>query len=219
LVKAADCESNLKESKHPRFRALPIHLSIARKNLKNLTGATCVPLGCGAIQGTAKIIVKFEGCSGNSIIDSAEERSLIIEHSAEPAESIRSAPLEEITLTTIDTYCREQNVSRVDLVKVDAEGHDCDVIRGAQTMLKNGAIGMLQFEYNWKWIGARSFLRDVFIAIEGTTYSLGKITPKGIEFYERWTPALEVFRGDNFLICDPEWRKAFRAIDPVWLCP
>jgi FkbM family methyltransferase len=35
-----------------------------------------------------------------------------------------------IALTTIDDYCSEHNISRVDVLKVDAEGGDLDVIKG-----------------------------------------------------------------------------------------
>ena len=36
------------------------------------------------------------------------------------------------------------------------------MIAGASEMLDKGAIRILQFEYNHRWMGTRNYLRDVF---------------------------------------------------------
>ncbi len=35
-------------------------------------------------------------------------------------------------------------------------------LKGADTMLQQGKIDVVQFEYNYTWIRARNFLRDIF---------------------------------------------------------
>jgi len=35
-------------------------------------------------------------------------------------------------------------------------------------------------------------------------YRLGKLTPKGVEFYPRWDPDLETFVEGNYVACLPE---------------
>jgi hypothetical protein len=79
-------------------------------------------------------------------------------------------------------------------------------------MLKRQAIGVLQFEYNHRWIGGRWFLRDAFDLLLPLGYALGKITPRGIEFYDRWHYELETFREANYLACTPSHVPTFPSI-------
>ena len=88
------------------------------------------------------------------------------------------------------------------------------MLRGATEMLSRGDIGIAQFEYNWRWVFSRTYLRDAFELIANLPrYSLGKVTPKGIEFYDRWHHELETFREANFVLVRDDWRPAFPSIE------
>ncbi len=76
-------------------------------------------------------------------------------------------------------------------------------------MLANHAIRALQFEYNHRWIHAKHFLKEVFDLLSPLGYEIGKITPRGIEFYSEWTAELESFREGNYLAALPEARPLF----------
>jgi FkbM family methyltransferase len=112
--------------------------------------------------------------------------------------------VEVVPVTTVDAYCAEQRIERIDLLKVDTEGHDLAVLRGAQRLLRNGQVGLVQFEYNHCWITARVFLRDAFEFFSQFGYCVGKVTPYGFEFYPGWDPELETFREANYLACRAE---------------
>jgi FkbM family methyltransferase len=114
---------------------------------------------------------------------------------------------ERIELTSIDHYCQEQGIDAITLAKVDAEGHDLQVLHGAARMLGEKRIGMIQFEYNHRWITARAFLKDAFELLQGHGYAVGKVTPQGIEFYRGWDWELETFWEANFLGCLPDWQE------------
>ena len=107
---------------------------------------------------------------------------------------------EWVERTTIDAFLEASTVKEIDLVKVDTEGHDFAVIRGAVNSLKAGKIGVLQFEYNWRWMGQRAFLRDVFNFIGDMNYNFGRVTPAGVELHKQWCPALETLVEDNYVI-------------------
>ena len=111
---------------------------------------SAVHQGCSSAPGKAVLNVYAAGSYNNSIT---------------PLNS-GAASQEEVELTSIDEYCRLNDIRHVDLVKVDAEGHDFEVMAGARRMLQNRAIGVFQFEYNQTWIGARRYLRDVFVLLE-----------------------------------------------------
>lgn len=121
----------------------------------------------------------------------------------------------EIQTQTLDGYCKEAGLERVHFVKVDTEGHDLEVIYGAKEMLERQAIDAIQFEYNYRWINARHYLRDAFEWFLPLGYQLGKVTPRGIEFYPRWDFELERFVEANFLAVKASEATAYSTI-PWW---
>jgi FkbM family methyltransferase len=111
---------------------------------------------------------------------------------------------ETVVTTTLDSYAERSGIARFALVKVDAEGHDLAVLRGARALLAERRIRVAQFEYNHRWVFARFFLRDAFELLLEFGYRVGKLTPRGVEFYPGWDPDLETFAEGNYLACDPE---------------
>jgi hypothetical protein len=113
----------------------------------------------------------------------------------------------------LDSFARAVPIPEIDLVKVDAEGADMDILEGAQHTLKAQRIGLLQFEYNHRWLGGRRFLKDAFDLVLGCGYRLGKLTSVGWEEYTRWHPVLENYRESNFLAIGPEWAGVLPRLD------
>jgi FkbM family methyltransferase len=54
---------------------------------------------------------------------------------------------EEVEATTLDAYCAAGNISRIDLLKIDVEGAELQVLRGAEGMLAAKRIGCVAFEF------------------------------------------------------------------------
>jgi FkbM family methyltransferase len=113
------------------------------------------------------------------------------------------APVEQsssiVETETLDRYCAANGIDHLHFVKVDTEGHDLEVLYGGRAMFARGAVDVAQFEYNHRWIDARHFLRDAFEYFAPLAYHVGKITPRGVEFYDAWDPELETFREGNYL--------------------
>lgn len=49
-------------------------------------------------------------------------------------------------VTTIDTFLNENKVEHIDVLKIDVEGFELEVIRGAQHALRDGKVKIVQFE-------------------------------------------------------------------------
>lgn len=156
-------------------------------------------VGLSDSPGEAQLTIVHEGAGSNSIVPFADRTS--------------EAVTEAIRLSTVDAFCAEYLISRVTLLKIDAEGHDLAVIRGAGGLLSRQAIGLIQFEYNARWVFARNFLLDAFEFLTGSGYSLGKVTPRGIESYGHWHPELETFREANYLAYTPAWAPRLPRFD------
>jgi len=113
------------------------------------------------------------------------------------------ATTEEVATTTLDSYAEHAELDHITLLKIDTEGHDLAVLRGARKLIANHRISVAQFEYNHRWIYARSYLRDSFELLEPHGYRLGKLTPNGVEFYPTWDADLETFVEGNYVACLP----------------
>lgn len=168
--------------------------------LDNLDGAirigTVLPVRAGMSdqEGHSMISVFGPGCGTNALCPDPQKTE---------------APTEEVFLWTIDSYCEKHGIRTLSFAKIDTEGHDLFVIRGAKKMLDRQAIGLVQFEYNHRWIWSRVYLRDAFDVANASSYAIGKITPVGIEFYDHWCPELETFVEGNYLMCRPDLMKHF----------
>lgn len=108
------------------------------------------------------------------------------------------------------------------LVKVDTEGNDFNVICGARRLLEEKRIGILQFEYNWRWIDFGHTLHSVYRFAEGLDYAIGALTQDGIELHGAWHPELDRFTETNYVLVRrdlvarlPHTRVAFDAANTL----
>jgi FkbM family methyltransferase len=119
---------------------------------------------------------------------------------------------EQVATMTVDLYAANLGIDQIALVKIDTEGHDLAVLRGAHGMLAQRHIAVVQFEYNSRWVDARTFLRDAFEFLSPMGYCVGKLTPRGVEFYAHWDPELETFVEGNYVACTPEAARKLPTI-------
>lgn len=140
--------------------------------------------------GEGHLLIVHEGAGSNSVVPFTDNQRA-------------SGETEPISLSTVDEFCAGHDIDRIRLLKVDAEGHDLAVMRGAERMLGRQAVDLVQFEYNLRWIDARVFLVDAFQLLQGHGYRIGKVTPRGVEVYEQWHPELEKFVEGNYLAFVP----------------
>lgn len=106
-------------------------------------------------------------------------------------------PSIRVQTRTLDDVCSEMGIAHVDLFKIDVEGHELRVLKGARRMLADGAVDAVQFEFGGACVDSRTFLRD-FYRLLGDAYQIHRVTPRGIypvEYSERD----EVFVSSNFL--------------------
>lgn len=54
--------------------------------------------------------------------------------------------VETVRAVTGDTFCGEHNIGTIDFLKIDAEGHDLDVVLGFRDMLLGGKVKFVQVE-------------------------------------------------------------------------
>lgn len=101
---------------------------------------------------------------------------------------------EPVSVTTLDEFCASQGLERVDLLKIDTEGTELDVLRGASRLIANRAIEVIQFEFGYGNVATRTFMRD-FYELLGPTHAFYRVAPRGMIALGPYDLALEVFVG------------------------
>ncbi len=104
----------------------------------------------------------------------------------------------EVPTTTIDTYCAEHGIPHIDFLKVDVEGFEFSVLRGAEGMLVRNAIDYVQFEFSGATIESRTFLRDFLELFRKYGYDLYRIKATSVELVE-YRPDKERFTLTNYI--------------------
>ncbi len=115
-----------------------------------------------------------------------------------PGHEPSSEPI-SVKLSTLGVYCRNNNIDMIDLLKVDAEGHDYAILQGGRDLIEAGRIRRIQFEYGPYNIYAHVLLRDFFMFFEGLPYTLYQLMPKGILKVPTYDLRLENFVYKNFV--------------------
>jgi FkbM family methyltransferase len=99
---------------------------------------------------------------------------------------------------TIDGFCEREGIAKIDFLKIDVEGHELDVLRGAQEALRAGRIRIIQWEFGGCAIDARVFFRD-FWDLLSDRYVISRIVRDGIAPVDSYSEYWEIFRGSNYL--------------------
>jgi FkbM family methyltransferase len=121
---------------------------------------------------------------------------------------VRFDSSETVTTTTLDAYCVEHGIPRIDLLKLDIEGHELDALNGAAELFRRHAIGMVMFEFGGCNIDTRTFFRDFWHFFGDAGMQLYRITPGGyLDLLSRYAESLEQFRTTNFLAVAPAARR------------
>jgi FkbM family methyltransferase len=106
-----------------------------------------------------------------------------------------------VDVTTLDLEFQSSGV--IDYVKIDAEGHDLNVLRGAHELLSSHAIRFLQFEYHVTWIPAGATLRYAINLLAGHGYRVFLLKGKALHELSYDTYG-EYFSYSNYFAVRPE---------------
>jgi FkbM family methyltransferase len=119
-----------------------------------------------------------------------------------PDAGLAFAPV-TVQVRTIDAICSELGIDRVDLLKVDTEGYDFRVLRGASRMISEQRVMTIQFEYGAGWARCGSTLLQCIEWLSERNYKTFLLTPEGHKpfDYARWG---EFLGYSNFVALSPQ---------------
>ena len=102
---------------------------------------------------------------------------------------------EEVVTDTIDNFCQKQNISKIDLLKLDVEGHELACLKGAHRMLPK--IKNIQFEMSSRSRDAGTYFKDIFDYL--ADYRIYRILKDGLFEIESPDKLSELLFTTNYL--------------------
>jgi FkbM family methyltransferase len=96
--------------------------------------ARCFQIALSSTKGTGSMVLQ-----GQSVM------SFLLD-SSKMQEVTSAADLETVEVETLDNFCRTNNIPRISFLKVDTEGADLEVLRGAETLLNEHRIDLVEVE-------------------------------------------------------------------------
>ena len=138
-------ESILEEFPSSRLFAFePFHecFNILKGKFRNLPNVTVENLALGE-EVTRKTLNVFNGNRMNSLLslDPSPENMM--------RDNFHEVSKREIIVSTLDSYCQSKGVNGIDILKVDTQGYDLNVLRGAQNLFANRNIRSILLEVNF----------------------------------------------------------------------
>ncbi len=156
------------------------------EHFKEKTNIHAVQLGLGKENGRIELYSNHDGSTIASLypIYNLDQQTTLVHK-------------ETIHIRTIDSYCAENSVPRIDFLKIDVEGAELDVLLGAETMLREGRIHFVQFEFGPNNITSKTYIKDFFRVLKG--FSIYRIVQDGLRPMPVYNEEMEIPLVSNFL--------------------
>lgn len=84
----------------------------------------------------------------------------------------------EVLISTLDAVLEQYAIDHVHLVKIDTEGHELEVLKGASQTIASGKVDLFQIEFNEMNVVSKVFFRDIAALLPD--YMPYRLLPKGV---------------------------------------
>lgn len=85
----------------------------------------------------------------------------------------------DVQSNTLDELAKQLNISKIDFLKIDVEGNELSVLKGAKSLLSEEAIDFIQIEFGHASRAAHIYLHDIVHFVNEYDYTIFVIKPTG----------------------------------------
>lgn len=104
----------------------------------------------------------------------------------------------EVNLQTLDEFVNKYDIGLIDLLKIDTEGNELAVLRGANEALRRGIIKAIHFEFNEMNVISRCYFKDFWDIL--TDYNIYRLLPNGMLRIKKYSPLYcEIYAYQNIV--------------------
>lgn len=106
--------------------------------------------------------------------------------------------VETVPVVRLEDYWKSQlGCRKIDVVKIDVEGHELPVLKGFGSALN--AASVIQFEFGGTQIDTRYYFKDYYQLLDRAGFKVFRISPLGLETIDRYKESDENFLTANYL--------------------
>jgi FkbM family methyltransferase len=129
-----------------------------KTTVSNDNNINCYAIAFGSTPGYCTIYLTPTSLTNSLIPSVAAEYLPINNHNVEIDPNIIHS--ENIMVQTVDNFVLENHIERIDLLKIDTEGFDLEVLKGASHILSAGRIAFVLAEIGFNPVDKRHILFD-----------------------------------------------------------
>jgi FkbM family methyltransferase len=104
---------------------------------------------------------------------------------------------EKVSFTSLDFFCQKHRIDKIFYLKIDVEGAEIDVLKGALNLINSKKVKYVQFEIGPNNITSKIYFRDFFELLKG--YTIYRIVKNGLRIIDQYRDYLEIPLTSNFL--------------------
>jgi FkbM family methyltransferase len=173
------------------------HRACARMN--EHTNVAVINAACGKTAGRMTLY-DYEGSEGTGHASLHPGVIELIHH--------HKSTQQEVDVVKLDGFADKYDIKYIDLLKVDTEGHESQVLAGAQRLIVENRVGAVHFEFNEMNIVSRSFCKDFVDLLPGFRFYRmlrDGLAPMG-EYIPLWW---ELFAFQNIVALAPQTKLEY----------
>jgi FkbM family methyltransferase len=169
------------------FEPSPLAIPILTKSVEGKRNVHVHPFGLGETEAVRVLYATHPGGTGSSL-----------DRKDFPGSRWFYDKTEKVRIRTLDDLSAELGLKRIDLLKIDTEGHELSVLRGAEKMIREGRVSRIQFEFGEGSVAARTFWLDFFLLLS-PRYRLFRLLRDGLRPIDDYRLHQEVFVTTNYV--------------------
>lgn len=120
----------------------------------------------------------------------------------------------DIPVLSLDSYCAAAGLPLINFLKIDVEGHELAVLRGARRLLSRRMVDFIQLEYGGTYKDAGTRLAEVFDELGRHGYLMFELRGDELIHHPSFQPALENFQYALYLAVSPRLRRHLLGGEP-----
>jgi len=156
-------------------------------NIKGVHKLKIFNLGFGEKKGTATLFSDKNGSSLSSLY----KRKL--DHF-----NLQVNIKETVNIETVDDFCLKNNITHINFLKLDTEGNELQILKGADKMINSGKIDFIQFEFGGCNIDSKTYFQDFYYLLN-QRYQIYRVLKNGLLPIKKYRETNEIFLTTNYL--------------------
>jgi FkbM family methyltransferase len=109
-----------------------------------------------------------------------------------------------VRATTLDDFLEKHQIKKINLLKIDTEGHELEVLKGAKKAIASGLIDLIHIEFNEMNIVSRVFVCDFVKTLPD--YVPYRLLPHGVLMLDNVPLKTELFAYQNLIFVSKKFK-------------